>query len=559
MERIRGAALGLEPGNSPLLVEALQNALEALRAKRGVALCLEPGEYHFYPRHAPCRELCISNHDPEPRRPVAFLLEGFDGLCIDGGGSRFVFHTEILPFYIASSRGVRLENFSLDYARPAYSEGEILSVQPQEMVVRIDPAKYPWQVRQGRLVFWGENFCHPLHLWLELDAQTGAPAWGTDDLYFRTERQTQGLDLCAEAMAPDLVRLTLSGPERFFAASRPGNRLVFRHHPRTYPAFYAADCSDLALENIAVRHAAGMAFLAERCTGVALTRFDLAPDPASPRCFTAAADATHFVNCAGELRLEECRFESQLDDGVNVHGFYAPVRGRPAGQSLLLGWGHPGQQGTLPGRPGDEVALMGAEQLRPVWTARLKRLCPQKEGILAEFDAPLPDSLPERPVLENLSLSPRVVIRGCTFRKNRARGVLLTCREALVENCLFETAGAAVYLEGEACYWYESGATRSLCLQNNRFVNCAYIPAWGAAPITACPKVRSSGGWFFHAKLTIRDNEFFCFDQRVLSLRQVGETRFCNNRRTRTRAYPARSGEQYDVADCGAFYQDYQL
>ena len=215
MERICGAALGLVPGNSPLLVEALQSALEALRAKRGVTLCLEPGEYHFYPRHAPCRELCISNHDPEPRRPIAFLLEGFHGLCVNGGGSRFVFHTEILPFYIASSRGVRLENFSLDYARPAYSEGEILSVQPQEMMVRIDPAKYPWQVRQGRLVFWGENFCHPLHLWLELDAETGAPAWGTDDLYFRTARQTRGLDLCAEAIAPDLVRLTLSGLSAF--------------------------------------------------------------------------------------------------------------------------------------------------------------------------------------------------------------------------------------------------------------------------------------------------------------------------------------------------------
>ncbi|MFQ7726744.1 MAG: hypothetical protein ACLRI7_10255 [Ruthenibacterium lactatiformans] len=30
------------------------------------------------------------------------------------------------------------------------------------------------------------------------------------------------------------------------------------------------------------------------------------------------------------------------------------------------------------------------------------------------------------------------------FRGNRARGMLLTCRSALVEDCLFEVPGAAV-------------------------------------------------------------------------------------------------------------------
>ena len=142
-------------------------------------------------------------------------------------------------------------------------------------------------------------------------------------------------------------------------------------------------------------------------------------------------------------------------------------------------------------------------------------------------------------------------MKRCVFRGNRARGMLLTCRSALVEDCLFEVPGAAVYLEGEAEYWYESGATRELVFKNNRFVNCSYIPAWGAAPIVACPKAAHSGDWFFHRRVTLEGNSFFCFDERILQLRQTGEICMADNRYHSTRAYPPRKGTRYDVADCG--------
>ena len=105
-------------------------------------------------------------------------LEGFRDFTLDGGGSRWVFHAQMLPCRVAHSSGVRLENFSLDLARPVYSEGVIREVRPQQMTVWIDPEKYPWHVENGRLVFTGENFRRAMHLWLEMDAKTRAPAWG---------------------------------------------------------------------------------------------------------------------------------------------------------------------------------------------------------------------------------------------------------------------------------------------------------------------------------------------------------------------------------------------
>lgn len=95
-----------------------------------------------------------------------------------------------------------------------------------------------------------------------------------------------------------------------------------------------------------------MGFLAERCENVTLKRFDVTPSPGTGRCFSAAADAAHFVNCGGKVALEGCRFENQLDDGLNVHGFYAVVRGRPGARRLLLDWGHPMQRGVQLAREG---------------------------------------------------------------------------------------------------------------------------------------------------------------------------------------------------------------
>lgn len=152
-----------------------------------------------------------------------------------------------------------------------------------------------------------------------------------------------------------------------------------------------------------------------------------------------------------------------------MHGFYAVVRGRPGARRLLLDWGHPMQRGRAAGTEGDVLALMQANVLRPAWQGKVRSVAEDKAGrMVVELETP-PAAAGGGPlVAENLTLSPEVTVKRCVFRGNRARGMLLTCRSALVEDCLFEVPGAAVYLEGEAEYWYDPGATRELVFKNNR-------------------------------------------------------------------------------------------
>ncbi len=559
MGTIYGTEMGIMPGDDPFLTRTLGEALCKLREMKHVSLVLERGEYHFYPQYGTKGNFWVSNHHKCAERTIAFCMENFNDFEIDGAGSSFIFHTDILPFSIHGSRNIRFKNFFVDYAVPAYSEGKIVSVEPQKMIVKIESAKHKWHIEDNCLYFEGENFCCPLHLCLEMDGESGGPAYGTDDLYFCTKEQKTGLHPLMEKVDSDRVCFTLKDEEHFFSGSRPGNRLVLRHHPRSNPVFYASDSSNLKLEGITVHHAEGMGILAERCTDIGLYHFNVIPDEKNPRCFTASADGAHFVSCTGWIKLEDCRFEKQMDDGVNVHGFYAPVEKRVDDHTLLLGWGNPEQRGVKMARPGDEAAVLDARRLEAVWKGCFESISVQESGVLAVFDRALPECLPENPVIENLTLSPDVIIRRCEFRQNRARGVLLTCKNALVEECLFETAGAAVYLEGEACFWYESGAVHSVILKENRFINCAYIPAWGEAPVTVCPKVEKGGEPYYHGSLELLKNEFQCFDERVLYARQVGHILLMDNRYRKTSEYPEQKGKKFDIENYGCFSEKYNL
>lgn len=550
---VKAADWGILPGNCENTTEKVRELMAHLRGERGIVLRMEPGEYHFYPR-LPLRKLHISNHDDCGGVAVAFYPEGMQDFTLDGGGSRWIFHGGMLPLHIVNCDGVILQNFSLDYDSPVYSQGEILEAGRQRMRVRIDAEQYPWYVEGNRLIFKREDFAYAVHLCLEMDRKTHAPAYGTEDLYFCTEKQKVGRHPDFKALSKDVVQIDLKGEECFFEGSRAGNQLIFRHHPRTAPAVYAVDSRDIVSKEIRIHHAAGMGFLAERCENVSLNRLGVFPRGETGRLFSVAADATHFVNCSGLIRLKDCRFENQMDDGINIHGFYAVVCGKPDPYRVQLGWGHEMQEGVPLAKEGDELAIMRADELWPFWRGRVRKVRTDEEGKMeVETEEPLPP-LPEgRLVAENLTRSPKAYVENCVFRGNRARGVLLTCREAVVERCLFETSGAAVYLEGEAEYWYESGAVRELVLRNNRFMNCSYVPEWGGAPVVVCPKVKGGEGRFFHGRLLLEENEFFCFDERLLCLRQVEKICMRNNRFISTDAYPPKEGGRFDIADCGDY------
>lgn len=543
---------GLLPGDDRTLTQRLNEALNTLRDREQVTLVFEPGTYHFYPDNAPSEMMYIANHHLDEVKSIAFNLTGFRGLTLDGQGAEFIFHSEILPFYCKETVGLTLKNFFMDYTRPILSQGEILESGAGRLVMKIDPELFPYVVENNQLYFTDEAYRFPIDRMLAFDPGLRQVARGAVDYelgdvinpyVFNGSR--------ARLIRENVVELTAED-HGAWAKEQPGNVMVLWHHLRTHAGVYVLDSADFIIEDVTFYHTAGIAVHAERTENLTLNRVKVITRPGGGRVFSAMADATHFVACYGTVRIMDCVFENQLDDAINIHGIFGTVDSVEDEHTLLMRLHHDMQLGTKIGRVGDRVALLERDTMLPHWEgtlAALEMLSP--EIFRLRFEEILPGDAALNSAVEDITAKPHADISRCVFRGNRARGILLTCKSALVSDCLFESAGAAVLLEGDASSWFESGAVTKIHLKNNVFKHCGYIPQWGKGILQSSPSVKKNNGRdFFHGELLVENCEFITEEgekRNILSAHSIRSVRFKN---CVPKEYLARK-ELYQTRDIG--------
>ena len=130
---------------------AIRAALEACRKLDAARIIFPKGRYDFWPDMADERYYFISNNDEGLKR-IAFLLDGFNNLEIDGQGSQFIFHGYVNPFILDRSKNITLKNFSIDFERTFHSEALILKNHERGLDVEI-PRQFPYKIQNGILVF----------------------------------------------------------------------------------------------------------------------------------------------------------------------------------------------------------------------------------------------------------------------------------------------------------------------------------------------------------------------------------------------------------------------
>jgi len=557
MEHIvcHAADYGLLPGDCRETTLALRKFLDNVRKNSRVTLEFTPGTYHFYPDYAYEKLLCISNHDEDTLKRIIFDLSETKGFHLIGNGAEFLFHTDCIPFYAHKAENLTLEGFSVDYVRPSYSEAEVLEVTPKTTVLRIDCELYPYEVRHGRLVFLGENFEHELTEWLEFDQKRCAPVYNILDMNFNGSRGEHFT--WYEETGPNTVAVHIKDEKSFLPQSQPGNRLVLRHHPRSHPGFYVTQCEHVTLLNVQCHHATGIAFMAERSRHLTLSHFNVCRSNKRPRIFTAAADATHFVYCGGKITIQESLFENQLDDAVNIHGIYARIKKVLQPGCFVAELVHPMQKGVCFAETGEMLRCVDRQTMLETGQATIKSYSMlNRDCFYMELQEPV-DGFIEGNSIENISWVPNVEISRCTFRNNRARGLLLTSAgNVLVEGNLFQVPGAAILMEGDANNWFESGTTQNIVISDNTFDNCSYVPDWGYAPIQATPRYQKTvPNRFYHQFLMLDSNRFLCFDDRLLHLENVGRVCFTHNKVQKTTAFAPRKGRPVFNKNCGELVQ----
>lgn len=507
---------GAEPGSGKDASEAIRKALAACEGKEAPVLVFPKGRYDFYPHENPWafRGLTINNHK---------------NLTIDGQGSRFIFHGVMGIGLIQNSHNITLRNFTADWDIPLIAQGEIIDTQKEWVDIRFDSRRHPFEITHGKLFFLGESWRRQISGYtLLFDRRTHEILPNTLDhsLGPNTLFTTR-----AEALGEGLVRFhgrTRMQPE-------PGTLIALWLGTYIIPGFDLQRSKNITLENIDLHHALSHGVVGFRTENITLRNINFRPDPEKGRVFSLVADGFHIATCKGLVTIENCLQAGVGDDFLNLHGTHLLIRERLNATTLKTATTGKGGN-TASFAPGDDVWFICAATAQRIGSARLLT---SQAGTLT-FDSPIPPGIGEGDFLENKTWNASLEMRGCTItRKNRARGILVTtpCR-ALIEKNTFRSAGAAILIEGDTNYWYESGAIGDLTIRDNTFEDCFTSP-WGQAVITLSPSFtpQSDADEAYHRNIRIENNTFHTFAPPILFARSVRNLTFTGNTLTRTHTF----------------------
>ena len=541
VEPVSAADFGAKPDNGSDTTPAVRAALSQCVKTHARKLIFAPGRYDFWPDYAEDEFLFITNNDPGLRR-VAFGLTATEDMEIDGGGARFVFHGNILPFVLDHSRNIDLHNFSIDWERPFHSEAKVLKVDDLGLDVAIT-AEFPYEIDHGALVFLDEQK-KPMSRTgdiLAFDPVKGEVAFMASD-------QSCGPCVRAHETAPGQVRIE----EKLTA--QPGNALVMSPADRLYPAITVSDSAQTHIRDVNIYHAGGMGVVAQRSRDIRLEHVQVMPPPGGKRVCSLTADATHFSNCSGQIVMDGCVFENQMDDATNIHGIYSRISRRLGPQQLEVELVHPQQWGFDSLTPGERVEFVHSDSLVTYGEGAVGAVERRNSQFTAvTLDAAPPDELRPGDVVAVIGAYPDVRITHCYIGRNRARGLLLGSRgKIVIEDNVFHTAGAAILLEGDAKYWFEQSGVRDLTIRRNRFESCNY-GVWGNAVFQIGAGIaedkRSESR--YNRNIVIEDNVFNFFDPRLINAYCVDGLTYQGNRIERSNDYPAQheNARPFQISD----------
>lgn len=520
---------------------AVREILLLCKENPGSTLYLGGGRLDFYGEYASELRYHISNNDRSGEKTI-FPLLGMKDLTIDGQGAELVFHGKLVPFLIDKSENVTLKNFTVDYSHVFFFQAEILEASENAVSLAYDPAEYTLEAGSDSISFIskeeGWRYDAPKLLVCEFSKEGVPSAYAPQYFtYFPDKSDGSFLEVMYRYIKPSIPapgRLELRG--NFGFTHTPGNIFLWTFSGRECSAIIANESKNILVRDVTVYHAPAMGFVAQLTENITLDRFHTVVKPASGRVLSVNADATHFVNCSGEVIIKDCRFLNMLDDAGNIHGTYMRVLEKLDEKTLLLGFGHPQQVGLNLYRPGDMVNLVDNMTMQPVaalevassvlWNPRYARVT---------FRDPLPE-VKKGYVLENFTRMPSLTITGCETGNNRPRGFLISTRKkTVIENNTFYNMCHALHFTGDANDWFESGPVEDVLIRRNNFHNSAFT---GGAVIAITPSVKE-GHAPFHKNIRIEENSFRLHEPRFLAGHHVRDLVFRGNTYTEDPSLPA--------------------
>ncbi|MEO0339377.1 MAG: right-handed parallel beta-helix repeat-containing protein, partial [Bacteroidota bacterium] len=513
--------------------QALQDC-QSIKDRQKV-LVIPPGVHDFYPNSSRQKYVRMSNNINGMKR-IAFPIEGIQNLKIVGNGAEILLHGVMMGMIVHQSFNIEVEDLYFDWQTPFYLQGEVVEVDPAAKTYtlaflekeQIEVANNDLLVRRPEATYYiGRSF------WF--DPETRAPIYNLERRMGRHWNPYRARHYELEDLGGNRIKVmnridSLPSISMHFIAK-------WRNQPnvnRVAPAIHIQDSEKVALNGVKIFSGAGMGIIGEKSTDISLENVQVLPNQQKGRIISTTADATHFVNCKGMVRVENCLFEASLDDGLNIHGNYATLRKRLDDFTLLAEIVHIQQKGFVFATAGDEVAIIDPSTLLPIDDAL------QVESVKLINDSYFKIRFSEKISnvqegfgLENLTWNADLIFKNNVVQRNWARGVLFkTGGKILIENNVFSTSMSGVRNWGEMNFFNESGRVYDVTIRRNTFNNVCRV-ANGKAAVVIFPQVdlekTVAANAYYNQNIRITDNVFNVFNRAILDAKSVKGLIFSNN------------------------------
>lgn len=479
-----------------------QNVYEAVQMAsnnkgKPVTIKLHPGVYDFSRSESVEKLYYVSNTTSEsensnPLKHIALLLKDLKNVTIDGSGSTLMMTGEMTSFVVDNCKNIILKNFNIDHSNPTQTECTVKEVGDDYLIVEVHPTSQ-YKIENEKLVWYGDGWSFGGGIAQSYDPEK--------DVTWRSWSPMDGLQKAVE-LRPNLLYLQYEKKPQ----ARPGIVFQMRDGIRDEVCGFINRSENVRLENVNFYYLGNFGVVGQYSENISFDHCNFMPKPGSGRTNAGFADFIQVSGCKGKVQISNCNFSGAHDDPINVHGTHLKVMEYLDEKTVRVRFMHHQTYGFEAFFKGDEVELVNAESLCKVWSGKIvdARLINPREMVIS-FNKEIPVSVSSltNVVVENITWTPEVEIKGNRFSRIPTRGILLTTRKkSLIENNVFYgTQMSAILVADDAMSWFESGPVHNLTIRQNTFLQC------GGPVIQIAPEYKKYEGPV-HRHILIEENVF---------------------------------------------------
>lgn len=472
-------------------------AMDYLRKHPETTLVIEPGIYTITSELARETQRAVMNgeYGENPQRTMfnpkfeytrGISFAGQSGTTVIGYGVTLMVDGFMEPVSVRDCENVTLCGITIDHKRKPYSKGKVVQMDALEP----DGSR--------RCVIEFDEDC-PITEHTPLNLRS---------MFFDVDTYENIFAALDERVVIDSHHL--KGKAYDAHKMKIGTEYYTVHSYHSRPAILIENAKNVKIEDVTIHSQPGMGIVGNRSEDIIISRLNVVPSLGHH--MSTNTDATHFTSIKGLLRMEDCVFECQGDDFINVHSYYHAIIERPAPDVCVMQEKTPdGTHAQSLDYPdvGDTLELTNRLTMNLVDSFKVVECTPLPDEwkCVVKLDHPLPDDT-ENLVLSDVTRLPTLEVVGCSARTHFARSILIKTRNVLIENNhFFDSQGSAIHVAPEA-WWYEGVSPANVTIRRNRIVKCCH--RWdGRGAITVFADSSDPSGQCMY-DVTIEDNIIDC-------------------------------------------------